>query len=85
MRIATRASRFTIVTCTAWRTPGFSSVSPTLAREHHSLGATFLGSQGDLIVGTCSPENGCQTTNIVNRFTQRVGLKLGRQRSGMVL
>ena len=53
-------------------------VSPTLAREHHSLGATFLGSQGDLIVGTCSPENGCQTTNIVDRFTQRVGLKLGR-------
>jgi len=30
-----------------------SDAFPTLVGGHHSLGATFLGSYGDLIVGTC--------------------------------
>jgi len=46
MRIARRASRFTIVlgTVTAWKTLGYLGAFPTLVGGHNSLSATFLGS-----------------------------------------
>ena len=35
---------------------------------YQSMDATFLGSQGDLIVGTFQPTDACQPTDIVNCF-----------------
>jgi len=55
----------------------------TLMGGYHSMDATFLGSQGDLIVGTFQPKDACQPTDIVKCFyplflptvfTQRDGL-----------
>ena len=54
VRIARRVSCLIRVTGNTWKTLGWHGAFPTrVGGHHHSLGATFLGSLGDLIVGTC--------------------------------
>ena len=60
---------------TKYLNPGLFLVLPTLVGGYHSLGATFFGSEGGLIVGTCQPEDACQSATIVNSLSpQRAGL-----------
>jgi len=84
-RIARSASRFTIVTCTAWRTLGWLGAFPTLVGGHYSLGATFLGSSGDLILRLVSPRMHASPQTLSTVFTHCGSAShLGWQRSGTV-
>jgi len=60
-----RVSRPIRVTCTTWRKLRWPGAFPTRVGSNHSLGATFFGNEGDLIVGTCYTEDSIRKPHLL--------------------